>query len=454
MGKDVRPLLVERHPSMHNPTYPALCDHYHSAGPRWWPGPPEKPYSVRLGDEPHQKHPGESTWGFRTACGGVTTPAPWPRPVLDPEGLRGFLDYYRTQVDPDVRSRPVMILEPYYWSVRERAEVASVFLDVFRFPALCFFSSEVAACYSAGLMSGMVVDVGWNATTVAPVVDGVVMRSAASQSPVGGRLLSELLYAPVTAALQRQGKSWACLDRSLARGTSLLSATCSFRQYHVARAIEEMTGWAACWRPPEAPEPDIHIEGLSRDPGRSFKPIKGLPEAAYAVMERARASGRPPAPPEGKGYTLPDGTVVDVSTRCDFVLSGLFDPAHLRGIVPRFFENPNTPLHSLQYSAYQGVSRYTSDVQVELLSNIVAVGGLAGVPGLATRLEGEFSSICPPYLSATVVNKDQLEAGESYRYASWEGGSAVAATPIVDYLWVSRSEFEEYGPVLLERRHL
>jgi len=446
MDKEVRPLFIERYPSVLNPTYLALCDHSHGAGREGRLRSGEKPYAWLDPEQPRSK-----------VYGSLTTTMPWPRPVLDPEGLRSFLDYYRMQVDREFRGKPVLVLEPYYWSPRERAEVASVFLDVFHVPALCFFSAEVAACYSAGLASGMVFDFGRNGSTVAPVIDGIVMRSQASQSPIGGRVLSELLYAPVSAMLYRAGKSWSCLDRSLPKGRSIYNATCTFRQYYVAKAIEEMTAWAATRRPPEEYHSSLRIRRLSTVPKNMEDGLKGLPDTFYTAYDQARAEGGgggPSATQKQEGYVLPDGTVVDVSVRCDFLLSGLFDPLHIRGVVPRFFRNPSTPLYSIQYSAYRSIMGYTSDVQLELMSNVVAVGGLAVMPGLATRLEEELSAICPPYVEAQVVNKGPLEAGNSFRYASWAGGSAVAATPIIDYLWVSRSEFEEYGPSLLERRHL
>lgn len=87
------------------------------------------------------------------------------------------------------------------------------------------------------------------------------------------------------------------------------------------------------------------------------------------------------------------------------------------------------------------------DLKPVLMSNILVVGGTSLTQGFNERLEKECMKFwpqrCKVLSPGNVVER---------KYASWIGGSILASLGSFHQLWVSRQEFEEFGPGIVHRR--
>ncbi|OEH76648.1 actin-like family protein [Cyclospora cayetanensis] len=102
---------------------------------------------------------------------------------------------------------------------------------------------------------------------------------------------------------------------------------------------------------------------------------------------------------------------------------------------------------------------YSSDVDLrrELLSAVILTGGLALMPGLAERFSAELHSDAFAPCNSHSGLKARVVCPNNHterRSAAWLGGSILASLGTFQELWISKQEYEEHGPDILERRSL
>ncbi|XP_072170603.1 actin-2-like [Diadema setosum] len=133
-------------------------------------------------------------------------------------------------------------------------------------------------------------------------------------------------------------------------------------------------------------------------------------------------------------YTLPDGQVVTVAKE--------------RFVVPELFFDPN--LMELEMPGIHEVIQNTVmkcdvDIRNDLLANIVLSGGPTMYPGLSERLQKELTTLFPSSADVKVT--------APRKHSTWVGGSMLAIqSPLYGGLWVSKDEYDEYGPRIVFRR--
>ncbi|KAK3589539.1 hypothetical protein CHS0354_041664 [Potamilus streckersoni] len=136
-----------------------------------------------------------------------------------------------------------------------------------------------------------------------------------------------------------------------------------------------------------------------------------------------------------KSYKLPDGRVITIGNerfRCPEVL---FQPAfvgmELRGA------------HELIHSS---IMKCGIDIRKDLYSNIVLSGGSTMIPGLADRMKKEISAVAPCRMKVkTIVSPER-------QYSVWIGGSILASLSNYAQMWISRQDYNEYGPEIVHRK--
>ena len=162
-----------------------------------------------------------------------------------------------------------------------------------------------------------------------------------------------------------------------------------------------------------------------------------------------------------KHYELPDGTLVDLSgsrvgrdlvrvpelwfsDECPF-------PEHVApssaDILQQHPSLSNLPLHKLIHSSLSAVADV--DVRKDLASSIVLTGGCAVTPNLEKRLALELPRIISgAYKTKVVASKFDVER----QCAAWIGASVLSSLGSFQQLWLSKTEYDEYGGMLAIQR--
>lgn len=115
--------------------------------------------------------------------------------VKDWTALTAFFNhllYTLTGEEPGARHSdyPVVLVVPLQWSRADREKVTKIFLEEFLRPAFMIMDMATASLYACNTMTGIVVDFGYSKTDITPIIDSIIIPSAASSVGTGGADMS------------------------------------------------------------------------------------------------------------------------------------------------------------------------------------------------------------------------------------------------------------------------
>ncbi|CAI0654525.1 unnamed protein product, partial [Colletotrichum noveboracense] len=143
------------------------------------------------------------------------------------------------------------------------------------------------------------------------------------------------------------------------------------------------------------------------------------------------------APDDEKRWTLPDGKSL-VPGRPVEVMAGevMFNHAILGLDVPEFY-----------HGVCSSVANAGEGLGGTLLRNVLLAGGNTMIPGYGERLKKELGRMLP---------KDQVNVISPCNriYSAWTGGSIVSQLSTFKKMCISREEYDETGPEVVNRKCL
>lgn len=148
-----------------------------------------------------------------------------------------------------------------------------------------------------------------------------------------------------------------------------------------------------------------------------------------------------------ESYELPDGTTVYLGSERflspELLINPEVDPAYFQthGADDEFNISIPAAIGSSLESTHVGLRK-------ELVQNIVLVGGNSLLKGISERLTNELTKTLPSALKPRFLVPGPPERLNS----TFLGGSVLASLGSFQQLWVSRKEYEEYGPSAITKR--
>ncbi|CAD8141889.1 unnamed protein product [Paramecium octaurelia] len=128
-------------------------------------------------------------------------------------------------------------------------------------------------------------------------------------------------------------------------------------------------------------------------------------------------------------YILPDGNKLAIKEQKYQCPEILFNP-NMAG-----YELPG--IHQI---TYQSIFKSDRDLQQQLYNNIVITGGTTLFPGLQERLLKEIENLVKePYRTRIIVPPNRLNS-------TWIGGSILSTLTNFKPFWITKHEYEEFGP--------
>ncbi|XP_043542200.1 actin-3-like isoform X2 [Chiloscyllium plagiosum] len=134
-------------------------------------------------------------------------------------------------------------------------------------------------------------------------------------------------------------------------------------------------------------------------------------------------------------YELPDGHVITIGNERFRCPESLFKP-EVVGLT-------DPGLHAL---AVKSLDRCPAEHQLELLTNIVLSGGSSMFPGFAERIQRQIGALFPGRAKLNVYASPQR------KFSVWIGGSITACLNTFQSMWVSREDYDEKGPGIVQRK--
>jgi actin, other eukaryote len=136
-----------------------------------------------------------------------------------------------------------------------------------------------------------------------------------------------------------------------------------------------------------------------------------------------------------KFYKLPDGNVIKLDKERFLTTELLFNK-----------ENDVGGELSLQEIVFNCIKSRDDQIQDELYKNIVLSGGASLFDGMSERLESELKSYHPKQV--------RVLAPPERKYSHWIGASILTSMSSFQSKWVSKDEYEEFGPDILKSKLL
>lgn len=312
-------------------------------------------------------------------------------------------------------------------SKKQRMKLTEVFMESLNASSMFVAPAPMLAAFSYGRQTAMVVDVGAGGCRATPVIDGLLLKNAQRRNGRGGDWLGNVQWqalleedvAPEPRYLIRNSKA---KPKSIFHRWAMQDTMFEFR------SSDHIT--LPKWRM------DLTTPFIYEDDNDNTMQVEES---------------------EPSTYELPDGTVVDLTTRIGKDLCRVPEllftdnvPFVKQDNLDQEYSSPtlsNLPLHKLVHESLTAVG--DADARKELCGNICLTGASSLIPNLEQRLSYELSTIVPStYKCRTLASRTSVERS----CASWIGGSIVTSLGSFQQLWLSKKEYEEYGPGLAIQR--
>lgn len=299
--------------------------------------------------------------------------------------------YSKNNLNAKMDEHPVLLTEPPHNPTSHREQLAEIFFETFRAPALFVAPPAVLSLYASGRTTGVVLDVGEGVTHCIPVYEGYALPHSIIRSDLGGGDVTKRLQL----LLRKNG---------LAFSTTAESDFCSLMKEEVCYVSNKPTG------------------GMSND--YDIRTASDNTTTSATTTPKAQ-------------YQLPDGQVITLSNERHRSSEVLFNPS--------LIGSEERPIHDVLLTS---ILQSDMDLRSTLFTNIVLSGGSTLLPGLGDRLLYEVRQRAPDRTKIRISAPP--ERGES----AWVGGSILASLATFKNMWVGRTEYEEYGPSILHRGSL
>nr|KAG5710330.1 hypothetical protein BaRGS_009046 [Batillaria attramentaria] len=136
-----------------------------------------------------------------------------------------------------------------------------------------------------------------------------------------------------------------------------------------------------------------------------------------------------------KSYELPDGQAITIGNERFRCPEAMFQPS--------FLGAETAGVHKMINSS---IMKCDADVHEELYANIVLSGGSTMFSGISDRMAKEITTIAP------APKKVKIVAPPERKFSVWIGGSILASLGNFQTMWITKQEYDEVGPAIVQKK--
>lgn len=130
-----------------------------------------------------------------------------------------------------------------------------------------------------------------------------------------------------------------------------------------------------------------------------------------------------------QSYQLPDGQLIKMGNERFRCPEAMFRPSLL-----------DLESRGIHETIYKSVMKCDMDLRRHFFANIILSGGNTLYPGIGERLQKELTALVPTSISVKIIEPAERQN------SVWIGGSILASLSSFKKQWITRSEYDEYGP--------
>ncbi|KAM9999302.1 hypothetical protein ACTFIZ_002846 [Dictyostelium cf. discoideum] len=329
--------------------------------------------------------------------------------------------YERLHINPI--EHPILLAEPTYNTRAIREKVTEIMFEKYHAPALFIAKNAVLSSFASSKASSLVLDSGGGMTSVTPVFEGFVVKNGIVKSNLAGNRLTEEYYRILSS------KNITVNPINLIKKVEIKTGEFGITPYNIPTLTESYKRYVTLETIRDLKETSCRVSD-TKDLGEDIN-IAQVP------------------------YELPDGNLLEIGSDRFQIPELLFNPTPLNEQILNNNNNANgentTPV--VQQPQYQGLGRMIiesleksdTDIRKELISNLIITGGNTLFAGFQERLVRDISEIS--------YNKPKIVANQTEKKNSvWIGGSVLGSLGTFQQMWMSKSEWEEFGRPLVEKK--
>ncbi|KAI8356676.1 actin family [Blakeslea trispora] len=323
---------------------------------------------------------------------------------------------YTTMLRVSSAEHPLLCTEPAWNTPENREKMMQMAFETFDVPAFYVAKDAVMTAFSVGRATALVLDSGGDVTSAVPVYDGCVLKKGVLHQSLGGHVLSQQirddlkrdLQYDVTPLYKISHKKSVNAGQQPQIQSHAKQATQSFDDYQVSRIIHE------------------YKESVSQ--------VSEIPFDARLMAQRPQ-----------KPFEFPDGYNNSFGAERYRVPEIMFHPSYLQLEQPK-----HQPQHMIGASqlVFNSISACDPDLRPLLFNNVIVTGGNTLFPGFTERLNHDLPMMVP----GSKVKVHAFGTHYERKMSSWLGGSILASLGSFNPLWVTKKEYEEVGPSIVETK--
>ncbi|KAI8969917.1 actin family [Mycotypha africana] len=339
---------------------------------------------------------------------------------------------YNDMLRVDSSQHPLLCTEPAWNTPENREKMMQLAFEKFDVPAFYVSKDAVLTAFSVGRATGLVLDSGGDVTSAVPVYDGYVLKKGILHQPIGGNLLTQQIKDHLKTDLNYEVTPLYKIasKKTVSSGQSPQiqlrdrpNTTKSFDDFQISKIIHE------------------YKESVSQ--------ISEIPYDENIMSQRPQ-----------KPFEFPDGYNNTFGAERYRVPEIMFNPQHVRlpPVEPGKETEPipglNVTRSQIQHSAgvsqlvFNSINACDIDLRPLLFNNVIVAGGNTLFPGFTERLSNDLPAMAPGSKVKVHGFNTQVERKSS----SWLGGSILASLGTFNQLWISKKEYEEVGPSIIETK--
>jgi actin len=268
-------------------------------------------------------------------------------------------------------------------------------------------SSPVLTLYSSARTTGTVLQSGGGVTNVASIYEGHLIQDSCFRMGMCGKDIDEYL--------EKEFKN---------NG-----------QYDIISGKKQaMTSAVGCESTQTSALPQVVLDEANFCFTSNAGILRNMKETlGYVSLDYSEELLRPLGDVERK-YELPDGQSVTIGQdrfKCGEIM-----------FQPSLIGKNEDGIHQV---IDMSIRKCDEELRADLYNTIVIGGGNCSFPEFTTRLTKEVATIAPSSLKVRVVTPAYM------KYSAWVGGSILSKIPTFNNNWISKDQYDEFGPTIVHR---
>lgn len=324
-----------------------------------------------------------------------------------------------------LQENPLLVTEAPWNTAKAREKTTEIIMESWGCPAFWLSRTPVLSAFAAGKATALVIDVGGSNTSVTAVHDGMVLKRSIQRSHVGGLWLSSQIRSmfetsepkvPLTPTFMVENKTPvdALAPAQVRLRKFPFEISDSFRTYEEERVLTEFKeSVVEVWRGPGRLSAPGNEDYVRTQPGRVFE----MPDGYNQMWREQRFRASEGMFEEGAGYPLPESERLTKDQIIPNLIRAALDAVDV-------------------------------DLRPNLLGNVVVTGATSLINGFNDRLNNELTNMYP----GVKIKIHSAGLTSERRFGAWIGGSILSSLGTFHQMWISRKEYEENGPGIVEKR--